>query len=133
MAKFILYSIATMMLLALTLPAEAREVGLQVVFSDGEASIIRAYYRDDETHRNSKNKDKGHGRSSLPPGIAKNLGRGKSLPPGIAKQYLPAGLIDRLPPPPHGFERIVLSGKVLLVDVATQVIHDMLEDVILNH
>ena len=68
----------------------------------------------------------------LPPGIAKNLRRGKPLPPGIAKQVLPSGLIHLLPPPPHGFERVVLAGKILLVEVATQVIHDVLEDVILG-
>ena len=32
------------------------------------------------------------GYSSLPPGIAKNLARGKPLPPGIAKKAVPAGM-----------------------------------------
>ena len=68
----------------------------------------------------------------LPPGIAKNLQRGKPLPPGIAKQVLPSGLIAQLPPPPKGFERIEVAGKVLLVEIATQVIHDVLEDIILG-
>jgi len=70
------------------------------------------------------------GNKGLPPGIAKNLQRGKPLPPGIANQTLPVGLIDLLPPAPDGFERIVLSGKVLLVEIATQVIHDVLDDMI---
>jgi hypothetical protein len=136
MSSFSLYSFAAIMMLAVMLPTNASEVGVDVVFSKNEASIIRAYYRDNSTHQTKKNKknkkNKGNGRSSLPPGIAKNLGRGKPLPPGIAKQYLPENLISRLPPPPHGFERVVLSGKVLLVEVATQVIHDVLEDVILD-
>lgn len=130
MSSFSLYSFAAIMMLAVMLPTNASEVGVDVVFSKNEASIIRAYYRENSTHQTKKNK--GNGRSSLPPGIAKNLGRGKPLPPGIAKQYLPENLISRLPPPPHGFERVVLSGKVLLVEVATQVIHDVLEDVILD-
>jgi hypothetical protein len=130
MSSFSLYSFAAIMMLAVMLPTNASEVGVDVVFSKNEASIIRAYYRDNSTHQTKKNK--GNGRSSLPPGIAKNLGRGKPLPPGIAKQYLPENLISRLPPPPHGFERVVLSGKVLLVEVANQVIHDVLEDVILD-
>jgi hypothetical protein len=130
MSSFSLYNFAAIMMLAVMLPTNASEVGVDVVFSKNEASIIRAYYRDNSTHQTKKNK--GNGRSSLPPGIAKNLGRGKPLPPGIAKQYLPENLISRLPPPPHGFERVVLSGKVLLVEVATQVIHDVLEDVILD-
>ena len=109
----------------------AAEVGVQVAFSDGEASIIRAYYRDGQATRPGKKQGK-HGKKSLPPGIARNLARGKPLPPGIARQVLPTGLIELLPPPPHGFERITVSGKVLLVEIATQVIHDVLEDVILG-
>ncbi len=68
----------------------------------------------------------------MPPGIEKNLARGKALPPGIAKQVLPDGLLKRLPPAPHGYERILVSGRVLLVEIATQVIHDVLEDVFLR-
>lgn len=33
----------------------------------------------------------------LPPGIRKNLARGKPLPPGIAKTRLPGGYVGRLP------------------------------------
>lgn len=33
----------------------------------------------------------------LPPGIAKNVARGKPLPPGIAKRALPSGLIALAP------------------------------------
>jgi Ni/Co efflux regulator RcnB len=34
--------------------------------------------------------------------------------------------------PPHGYERIIIDGKVLLVEIATHVIHDILTDVILH-
>jgi len=43
-----------------------------------------------------------------------------------------ASHLTLLPPAPHGFERIEIAGKVLLVEIATQVIHDVLEDVILG-
>jgi hypothetical protein len=123
----------TAVLLMLTgAPAIAGEAGVQVGFSDGEISTIRAYYRDQAPTGNTGS---GMGRkkgSSLPPGIAKNLQQGKPLPPGIAKQVLPSGLVALLPPPPRGFERIEVAGKVLLVEIATQVIHDVLEDVILG-
>lgn len=120
-------------LLGLTGPAVAGELGVQVAFTSGEISAIRAYYRD---HAGSSNTSKGKGRGgakSLPPGIEKNLQRGKALPPGIAKQVLPGGLVAVLPPPPRGFERIEVAGKVLLVEVATQVIHDVLEDIVFGH
>ena len=108
----------------------AAEVSVAAVFSNGEISIIAEWYQDhgaSTAHGNGKHKPKG-----LPPGIAKNLARGKPLPPGIAKQVLPQGLIALLPPPRHGFERIVVDGKVLLVEVATRVIHDILEEIILH-
>ena len=96
-------------------------------FSTHEASVIRAFYADNHTQESHGKK----GAKSLPPGIAKNLQRGKALPPGIAKQALPSGLLGRLPPPADGYERIMVSGKILLVDIATQVIHDILSDIIL--
>ena len=126
-------ALALLTLLAFSSPAAAAEVGVQVGFSDGEISIIRAYYRDHEaTPSKAKGKSNGRSAKSLPPGIEKNLQRGKPLPPGIAKQVLPSGLIAQLPPAPKGFERIEVAGKVLLVEIATQVIHDVLEDVILR-
>lgn len=128
MAKSIRFSLTIVLMLLLGAPAVAGEVGVDVVFTDGEASIIRAYYRDHAVDRGGKNKRS----KGLPPGIARNLQRGKALPPGIAKQALPTRLSELLPPPPRGYERIELSGKVLLVEVATQVIHDVLEDVIIG-
>lgn len=43
------------------------------------------------------------GYDSLPPGIAKNLARGKPLPPGIAKKTVPADMLGQLPSYP-GYE-----------------------------
>lgn len=135
MTRFLYFSIAAALILLVSPPAIPGEVGIQVVFSDREASTIRAYYRDHASPGIGGGMGKGKGKAgkSLPPGIAKNLRRGKPLPPGIAKQVLPSDLIRLLPSPPLGFERVVLAGKILLVEVATQVIHDVLEDVILGH
>lgn len=132
MTKSVFLSLAAAVLLAISIPAAAGEVGVQVTFSDKEISSIRAYYNGYGASKHSKKKGKGKSRKSLPPGIAKNLQRGKPLPPGIAKQVLPAGLIEILPTVPHGYERIIVAGKILLVEVATQVIHDVLEDIILG-
>jgi len=131
MNRTIFSTICVTIMLALSVPVFAGELGIQVGFSDGEISTIRAYYRDHSVAQQGNGKGK-KGAKGLPPGIAKNLQRGKPLPPGIAKQVLPTGLIALLPPAPHGFERIELAGKILLVEIATQVIHDVLEDVILG-
>jgi len=106
------------------------DTSVDVVFSKDEVSIIASWYRD----QGSTSQNKKHGKKSggLPPGIAKNLERGKPLPPGIAKQYLPDGLVSKLPAPQPGYERLIVDGKVLLVEVATRVIHDVLTDAILR-
>ncbi len=111
--------------------SQANEAGLSVVFSDDEIRVIRAYYHDHAITKDHKGK-RGKKPQGLPPGIAKNLQRGKPLPPGIAKQYLPQGLHEVLPAPPFGYERVVVDGKVLLVEIATRVIHDILTDVVLH-
>ncbi len=120
---------AMMIFLAAQLPAVA-DVGVSVEFSNEEIRIIGAWYEEHGSgagRGGAKSKQKG-----LPPGIAKNLSRGKPLPPGIAKQRLPDGLVHALPAPPRGYERIIVDGKLLLVEVATQVIHDILTDIALR-
>ena len=110
--------------------AAAGNFGAEIVFTDSEITAIRAWFRD-----NPDSYHQGHGkktRNGLPPGIAKNLARGKPLPPGIAKQVLPGGLVSTLPPVRPGYERVIVDGRVLLVEVATQIVHDVLTDVILR-
>ena len=68
------------------------------------------------------------GYSALPPGIAKNLARGKPLPPGIAKKTVPAGLRGHLP---HhaGYEWRVAGTDLVLVATATGIVADVLAGV----
>jgi hypothetical protein len=66
---------------------------------------------------------------ALPPGIRKRLARGKPLPPGIAKKVAPAGLRSRLRLP-NGYQVIEVGLDVLLVEVATSIVHDVLMDVV---
>ena len=131
MIRTIFSTLCVATVLALSTPLIAGEIGVQIVFSSGEASIIRAWYSDHGATQAGNGKGN-KGAKGLPPGIAKNLQRGKPLPPGIAKKALPSGLIGLLPPPPHGFERIELAGRILLVEIATEVIHDVLEDIFLG-
>lgn len=63
----------------------------------------------------------------LPPGIARNLARGRPLPPGIAKRYAPAGLIRELVPRP-GYEILIAGASVLLVHAASGLVHDILSE-----
>jgi hypothetical protein len=60
----------------------------------------------------------------LPPGIQKNLARGKPLPPGIAKK-LDGRLLGQLP---HydGYEWMQAGADLILVAVATGIIYEVL-------
>jgi hypothetical protein len=89
--------------------------------------LIRDYYGSASAGRGN-----GRGRNGLPPGIERNLQRGKPLPPGIAKQYLPQDLLGRLTPVERGFEYIVVAGKLLLVEAATQVVREVLLETVFN-
>ena len=126
--KRLLVLMAAGVLAMLNLPvAEAGDAGVSVSFSDAEVRIITAWYNDHEPRKSSKGK-----RGGLPPGIAKNLARGKSLPPGIAAQHLPQELQRALPAAPAGYDRIIVDGKLLLVEATTRIIHDVLMDVVFD-
>jgi hypothetical protein len=107
----------------------AAAADLSVVFSKDEIAIIRAYYA--QPHGEAgKSQHRKQTSKQLPPGIAKNLVRGKPLPPGIAKQRLPNDLVQQLPPVRDGHERIIVDGRLLLVEIATQLIVDVVIDAV---
>jgi hypothetical protein len=97
----------------------AVSVQAQVVFSVQEREQIRSFF---DGHRPD-------GLKPLPPGIRKNLARGKTLPPGIAKKTLPSDLLGRLGARP-GYEVAHVGWDVVLVEVATGIVRDVLKDVI---
>ncbi len=92
---------------------------LSIRFSDSEIRIIDDYYR--------RYPSSGYG---LPPGIAKNLARGKPLPPGIAKRYLPNNLVGLLPSPLSGTNRVIIGSDIFLIELSTGLILDVIEGVL---
>lgn len=63
---------------------------------------------------------------SLPPGIQRNLERGKPLPPGIAKRF-DGQLASQLPRYP-GYEWERVGADVVLIEAATRIVVDVLVD-----
>lgn len=63
-------------------PAPETVVSASVIFRDVDRATFHDYF---STHKIAP--------QALPPGIAKNVARGKPLPPGIAKRALPADLL----------------------------------------
>jgi hypothetical protein len=79
-------------------------------FTDQERGIIMEYFRQ---HRTAV--------KPLPPGIVKNLARGKPLPSGIARQRIPADLRRRLPPR-EGVEITIFGDRVVLLQASGLVV-----------
>jgi hypothetical protein len=95
------------------------EITAGVTLTAGQREAIRSYY---VAHPQP---DAG----ALPPGIRKKLARGKPLPPGIAKKTAPTELV-RAVAVPAGYQVVEVGLDVLLVEVATGIIHDILMDVV---
>lgn len=93
-------------------PAQAESRG----FSEAEVELIIGFFSE---HKQSV--------ESLPPGIAKNVARGKPLPPGIAKRQLPDALLRQLPER-EGLEVAIVGEKVVLLEVGGLVV-DVLEEI----
>ena len=69
-----------------------------------EIRIVREYYSDPS--RKPK---------PIPPGIWKNLGRGKKVPPGMSRTRLPGAVVERMPRR-QGAEWWIAGDRVLLID-----------------
>jgi|GEM_PF-1372071 len=111
-------------------PPTGERVAL-AAFAAAERELIRSYFGEHGLPAAGHGEgERGKGAKGLPPGIAKNLARGKPLPPGIAKRGLPGGLVERLPPR-EGFEYVYIDDRVLLVETGTQIVHDILSDLLL--
>ncbi|HFF9836993.1 anti-virulence regulator CigR family protein [Serratia marcescens] len=68
------------------------------------------------------------GYRSLPPGIAKNLARGKPLPPGIAKKMVPSSMLRELPQYP-GYEWRIAGDDLVLVALSTAIVASVINGV----
>jgi len=98
--------------------SEERDLG-SVVIDAAARAIIRDYAQSNPGMVGGDN---------LPPGIRKKLARGKPLPPGIAKK-MPGGLHSQLPMR-AGYDYRTVGADVLLVEVATGVIVDVVKDIL---
>ena len=78
---------------------------VRVVFHESDRGVFRDYYR---AHRDAV--------KPLPPGIAKNLARGKPLPPGIARTRVPDAVLVQLPWRPPGYTFFLVGDRVVLLD-----------------
>lgn len=111
---------------------------VSAAFSEKDAKTIRDYYDAlNKKQEGQKHKAKEKGlppglakREHLPPGLQQHLERHGKLPPGLEKKRLPDDLSKWLSPEPKGYKRLTAGRDVVLVDERTQVIVDILTDVL---
>ncbi|GKW50469.1 anti-virulence regulator CigR family protein [Halomonas sp. NCCP-2165] len=104
-----------------------REAPREWRYRDGpriEERLIREIFRD---HRELWRHDRG---AALPPGIRMNLERGKPLPPGIARRF--DDRLYRQLPRYDGYEWRRIGADVVLVEVATDIVHEVLRDIFID-
>jgi hypothetical protein len=68
------------------------------------------------------------GYSALPPGIRKNLARGKPLPPGIARKMVPGPMLRELPVYP-GREWRIAGDDLILVSLGDGLVVEVMGDI----
>jgi Ni/Co efflux regulator RcnB len=132
-----------------TVAQEIAKEAVHILFTETEKKVIREYFEDtgyggytEETQESSesggkKGKKSKKGmppglakRKELPPGLQRQLERNGTLPPGLQKKALPSDLQTRLPREQRGYERVIVDTDVLLVETATGVIRDIIQDVL---
>lgn len=147
--RYLILSMISLLLFN-TAPVRADDVATAVVregvkasFDELERQMIYKYFGEHTSYREEYNYDRDRDRDyekkggkdkkkGLPPGIKMKLERGGTMPPGIAKRYLPDDLDHQLPPPPHGYERTIVGNDVLLVEIDTGKIADIVTDAVLG-
>ena len=65
----------------------------------------------------------------LPPGLERQYQRNGTLPPGLQKRQLPDDLARALPRRRGDYDRVIVGNDVLLIQIATGVILDIMEGV----
>lgn len=111
-------------------PAErdAGDVILDVVITAAERAIIGGYVT--EKYRSGGLPPGLAKREQLPPGLQRQIERNGTLPPGLAKR-LPDDLLGRLPRRSNTGFRVV-GDDIVLIDLATRVILDVMHGVLRN-
>jgi hypothetical protein len=102
---------------------EDENARVEVVFSDSDRYAIRDYYGRRHLPPGLAK------RSSLPPGLQKQVQRRGQLPPGLRGDRLPDELEVRLSRLPEGYVRLRVGVDIVLMNTRTRVITDVMKDI----
>lgn len=102
---------------------EDENARVEVVFTDRDRQLIHDHY-----HRRHLPPGLAK-RSSLPPGLQKQVERRGQLPPGLQGERLSDELEVRLSPLPEGYIRLRVGADVVLMNTRTRIILDVIKDI----
>jgi len=93
-----------------------------------EGAVISTWFRDNRGHLPPGLAK----RETLPPGLEKQLQRKGKLPPGLEKklQPMPPALEKQLVVLPTGYRRVVIGDNVIVMNVDTSIVYDIVRSVI---
>ena len=109
---------------------ETDDMQVTVAFGDDDRRLIHDYYKKNKKIKKHKKLPPGLAKKEkLPPGLQKQLKKNGKLPPGLAKRNLPHELEDRLSPIPRGYIRLKVGMDIVLMNVETDVVVDIIYDI----
>jgi hypothetical protein len=103
--------------------------GTKYQFRAQDREVVTTYY---SKHRSGLPPGLAKRNGDLPPGLEKQLERNGTLPPGLEKklQPCPVEITRQLPPLPPDYRRNVIGASIVVFNVRTNIVVDVLHDVV---
>jgi hypothetical protein len=101
----------------------------QYQFRQQDREYISSYY---SKHGKSMPPGQAKKNGTLPPGLERQLERNGTLPPGLQKkmQPCPVEITRQLPPLPPDYQRSVIGASIVVFNVKTNIVVDVMADVV---
>jgi Ni/Co efflux regulator RcnB len=100
-------------------------------FNDQQRTYVREYYT--QQYGNARRCPPGLAKKNngcMPPGQAKKWDVGQRIPAGVQVYSVPQPVIVHLPPAPYGYRYVRLGGDIVLVQVQSNLIVDIIHAIL---
>lgn len=107
---------------------ERQEIRQGAYFNDEHRTYVRQYYS--QHYGDGRRCPPGLAKKNngcLPPGQARKWNVGEPIPRGVTVYSVPQPVLVHLPPPPYGYRYARIGGDIVLVQVQTNVIVDIIQ------
>ena len=107
---------------------ERQEIKQGAYFNDEHRTYVRQYYS--QHYGDGRRCPPGLAKKNngcLPPGQARKWNVGQPIPRGVTVYSVPQPVLVHLPPPPYGYRYARIGGDIVLVQVQTNIIVDIIQ------